>query len=110
MIEKQSIFMGNVANLIAFIITTKGYKVTGGELYRTKEQQQIYFEQGKTRTLNSKHLKRLAIDLNIFINGRLVYDKAKLQEIGDYWEALHPDNSWGGNWKSFVDTPHFQMT
>lgn len=90
------------------------FKITGGELYRTQDQQQIYYDKGKSKTMRSKHLKRLAIDLNFFIknkNGKrvLTYKKENIQKLGDYWESLNLDgkNEWGGNW-SFKDTNHFQ--
>ena len=58
--------------------------------------------------MNSIHLKRCAIDLNFFKDGKLTYDIPTLKPVGDYWESLHPKNQWGGNWKSFKDVPHFQ--
>jgi len=80
----------------------------GGELFRTKEQQKIYLDSGKSKTINSKHLLNLAIDLNFFnLEGELTYKKKDLQWIGDFWESLNDKNEWGGNWK-FLDTPHFQ--
>ena len=36
-----------------------------------------------------------------------VNSKATLAPLGAYWESLHPLNSWGGNGKKLVDTPHF---
>ena len=87
-----------------------GYEWSYGEAYRTMKQQEWYFAEGASKTMNSMHLKRLAIDLNIFKDGVYLLDKAHLQAIGDYWESLSPENQWGGNWKSFQDTPHFQKT
>ena len=107
MIEKQNRFMTHLASLILFA-QNNGFKITGGELYRTQEQQDIYIQQGKSKTKYSKHIKRLAIDLNFFKNDKLTYEKEELQFIGDYWEGLHPDNKWGGNWNTLIDTPHFQ--
>ena len=40
-------------------------------------------------------------------DGKLIYDKAMLAPLGAYWESLNPLNSWGGNGKKLVDTPHF---
>ena len=85
-----------------------GITLTGGELYRTLEQQAIYLKAGKSKTSKSKHLERLAIDFNFFIDGRLIYDKKLIQPLGDYWESLHPANRWGGNFTSLIDTPHFE--
>lgn len=82
--------------------------VTGGELYRTPEQQQIYVNTGRSKTMNSNHLRRCAIDLNFFMDGKIVWDKAQLSPLGSYWESLSPKNRWGGNFKSLVDVPHFE--
>lgn len=83
-------------------------KLTGGELYRTEYQQAKYVADGKSKTMRSNHLRRLAIDFNFFINGELTYDKDSLQKLGDYWERLNEKNRWGGNFTSFTDTPHFE--
>lgn len=83
-----------------------GYGVRMGEVQRTPEQQKIYVDAGRSKTMNSIHLKKCAADLHFTKNGVLCYP----QELGDYWESLSSQNSWGGNWKSFKDSPHFQRT
>ena len=107
LVAEQYAFMLDVAKLIQFC-ASEGIVVTGGELHRTPEQQQIYVKTGKSKTLNSKHLERLAIDLNFFVNGVLCYDVNKVSKVGKYWEGLSPKNSAGMFWKSFVDLPHFE--
>ena len=107
MSDEQWIFLQDVALLI-LEAKRLGIKLTGGELYRTEYQQAKYMEEGKSKTMNSNHLKRLAIDFNFFINGELTYDKERLQRLGDYWESLDDANRWGGNFKSFIDVPHFE--
>lgn len=106
--EKQQVFTLNIARLI-----NKADELcigmTFGHAWRSQQEQRRLFQLGKSKTLNSKHLQRLAVDFNFFINGKLTYKKKDLQELGDYWESLNKKNSWGGNWKSFLDTPHFEM-
>jgi hypothetical protein len=46
--------------------------------------------------------------LNFFKGGALIYDIKVLAPIGAYWESLNTKNSWGGNWNSFKDVPHFE--
>lgn len=123
--EKQQIFTKNVASLIAYA-DLLGIELTFGEAFRTPSQILLNFfgfivvkggvlgiqlKKAKklSNTLNSLHGKRLAVDFNFFINGKLTYDKHKLAELGKFWEGLHPDNRWGGNFKTFLDTPHFEM-
>lgn len=112
LVQKQAEFLINVTQLLAKAYEL-GFVVTAGELYRTPEQQKIYIQQGRSKTMESKHLQRLAIDLNFFKlnnegNLELTYSKSELQQIGDYWEKLDAENRWGGNWKNFKDTPHFE--
>jgi peptidoglycan L-alanyl-D-glutamate endopeptidase CwlK len=107
LVQEQQLFLLDACRLIAFA-TKQGFVVTGGELFRTTEQQEIYVKTGRSKTMNSNHLKRCAIDLNFFKSGELVYDKKVLQPLGDYWESLNKKNSWGGNWNSFKDVPHFE--
>jgi len=105
-VREQAAFLLDFAKLIEYA-TTQGFVVTGGELYRTPEQQQIYVKTGRSRTMNSLHLQRRAVDLNFFKDGKLVYDKVTLAPLGLFWESLHPLNSWGGNGVKLVDVPHF---
>lgn len=105
--QEQAAFLLDACKLIQYA-TSLGWSVTGGELFRTAEQQEIYFKQGKSKTMNSNHLRRLAIDLNFLKNGQPVWDKTALQDVGKYWESLHPLNRWGGNFKSLPDVPHFE--
>lgn len=105
-ISEQAAFLLDLTKLI-HKATELGFVVTAGELFRTAEQQQIYVKTGRSKTMNSLHLQRRAVDLNFFKNGALTYDKATLAPLGAYWESLHPLNSWGGNGVKLVDTPHF---
>jgi hypothetical protein len=112
--EKQRIFTRNVAKLIKHAYCN-GIELTFGEAYRTREQQLIYMQTNKSQTMNSRHLDRLAVDFNFFVNGNLTYDWETVKILGDYWETLHPKNRWGGDWNKndikdgWIDAPHFEM-
>jgi hypothetical protein len=106
LVTEQAAFLLDMCKLVQFA-TEQGFVLTAGELYRTPEQQEIYMKTGRSQTMNSMHLKRLAVDFNIFKDGKLVGSKATLAPLGAYWESLHPLNSWGGNGKKLVDCPHF---
>ena len=121
--EHQIIFTYHIAKLIEYAYGL-GISMTFGEAYRPMQMQLLYYYgytikriqdtiklvigSTKSKTLKSNHQRRLAVDFNFFINGNLTYDKTKLQDLGDYWESLDPLNKWGGNYKSFLDTPHFE--
>jgi len=106
LVAAQAEFLLHMGKLVEYA-TNAGFQVTAGELYRTPEQQEIYMKTGRSQTMNSLHLQRLAVDLNFFKDGKLVYNKQVLSPLGAFWESLHPLNSWGGNGVKLVDTPHF---
>ena len=104
---EQAAFLLDICKLIQHATDT-GWMVTGGELARTPEQQALHVKAGRSKTMNSIHLKRCAIDLNFFKDGQIIWDKGILAPLGAYWETLNPKNRWGGNFKSLVDCPHFE--
>ena len=103
---EQQIFTQNISQLI-LKANSLGINLTFGEAFRTEYQQREYLRTGKSKTMNSNHLKRLAVDFNFFINGRLVWEHPLITELGEYWESINEKNRWGGNF-SFKDTPHFE--
>lgn len=112
LIPTQHDFLQDVARLIQEACM-RGFIITGGELYRTEDQQRIYVDTGRSHTMNSRHLMRLAVDLNFFeptpTGGfRIIGNKDKLQPLGDYWESLNEHNRWGGNFTTLLDTGHFE--
>lgn len=110
LLKEQIAFQRDVRKLLDFI-EAQGLTCTFGEVLRTHEQQEIYFHSGRSKTMNSQHLKKLAVDLNFFreVDGNylIVENKKDLIAIGEYWEQLHPTNQWGGFWK-FYDAAHFE--
>lgn len=103
--QHQEVFAVHLALLILHAYQL-GYGVRVGEVERTAEQQKIYFTSGRSKTMNSKHLKRCAADLHFTKEGKLCYP----EELGKYWESLDPLNSAGMFWKSFKDAPHFERS
>jgi len=95
--EKQAKFTCMVAEFLTAICACKettGITVTLGEVHRTDYQQAEYVRTGKSKTHKSKHLKRLAIDLNLFINGKYITDGNKYRFLGEIWESI--GGRWGG--------------
>ena len=119
--EKQSAFLLDFAKLIIFAYE-QGYELSSGELLRTKSQQYLYFEgynlmkigsdlklaktKPVSKTMNSKHLLKLAGDLNLFKDGELVSDRKSFKPLADYWRALDKKNESGFDWG--WDYSHFQ--
>lgn len=91
--EKQRRFPLMIAGLVDFAYKN-GYELTFGEAYRTEEQQKLYLEKGLSKTMNSKHRDRLAVDFNLFKDGCYITDKNKYRFLGERWESL--GGRWGG--------------
>lgn len=103
--QKQRAFAIDVAQLIVFAYQN-GFEVTFGDAYRDPEVAQFYAQRGRGIS-NSLHCQRLAIDLNLFINGVYQSDGAAHRPLGEFWEALRPGNCWGGR---FGDGNHYSRS
>ena len=114
LLKDQMLFSRYVVSLLTYA-HSEGYEVTLKECLRTKEQQAIYFKNGKSKTMDSKHLRSLAIDLCFFKNGQWLTTFDQLKEIGNYWQGLDIECRWGGDWNregkqsSFFDALHFEL-
>lgn len=104
----QQLFAQDVARLIIFA-KSKGYEVTLGEAYRTKEQAALDAEHG-TGIRSSLHCERLAIDLNLFSNGKYLTETPDYAVLGEFWESLSKEHCWGGRFRSRPDGNHFSIT
>jgi hypothetical protein len=106
-VGRQQTFALNVAKLIIYI-NQQGYSCTFGEVQRTTQMAQIYARTGKG-ILDSNHLYKLAVDLNLFDkDGKYVIDSKEYKQFADYWLTLNPFNESGFFWKS-VDAQHYEM-
>lgn len=107
--DHQWEFLKDVGWLIAYA-TESGYKLTGGELYRTEQQHQWNKSNNLTQAKRSKHQDRLAIDVNLFIDNKLINDKEHPAwvDLGTYWEGMSEYNVWGGRWTTLNDPYHFE--
>lgn len=96
----REVFTKNHAKLMLWCYS-KGYAVTKGEAYRTKEQQAIYIKNGRSKVKVSQHQKRLAEDDHIWDakTGAKYITDLQWIEVGEYWESLDPKNRWGGRYK-----------
>lgn len=91
----QSEFLVNVAELILYAKSI-GYELTGGDLH------------AKTGHIKgSQHYKRLAIDLNLFIDGKYQRSTEAHRKLGEWWEDSNPRARWGGNFRR-KDGNHYE--
>ncbi len=81
--------------------------------FRTMEEQIQFKAQGKSQTLHSRHLGGFAVDLVALVNGRVSYKVEDMTRVADCFKRaaakLRIPIHWGGDWKSFKDTPHIEL-
>ena len=102
--EKQRLFSKLLADLIQWAYK-QGFEVTMGECFRTPEQAALNAQKG-SGIANSLHTKRLAVDLNLFVEGQYQPTTEAHRPLGEYWESLHPLCRWGGR---FNDGNHYEL-
>ena len=91
--QRQSEFARKVALLIQFAYE-QGFEITLGDAYRDPR-----CDYGSEVSF---HKKRLAIDLNLFKNGRYLTSTKSHEPLGLFWESL--GGTWGGR---FEDGNHY---
>ncbi len=79
LVNKQNKFAGMVAQLIIFA-QQRGYSITFGDAYRSPA---VKYGHAK-----STHRLRLAIDLNLFVDGKYVSTDEAHAPLHDFWDSL----------------------
>ena len=108
--QKQREFTRRVAHLIDFAYS-RGYELTFGEALRTDAQAKLNAANGSGIS-NSLHRLKLAVDLNLFIDGVYQTKSEAYKVLGEFWENLStPDAqcTWGGRFRK-PDGNHFSIT
>jgi hypothetical protein len=101
-VPRQETFAVNVAKLILFI-NANGYQVTLGETIRSKAEAEVYAKKG-IGIRDSNHIYRLAIDLNLFKDGKYLKTSKDYKFAGVYWQSLNKHNE-----HHCSDSNHFEM-
>jgi len=90
--EKQSKFVKMVALLI-FYAYEMGYEITFGDAWALVGHKK-----------DSNHGIRLAIDLNLFRDGKYLSSTKSHRPLGEFWESI--GGAWGGR---FNDGNHYSL-
>ena len=95
----------------ALEITEVDFAVLEG--VRSRARQEQLFKQKATKTMNSRHLTGHAVDLGAYVGGSIRWDWPLYYQIADAMKAaaaeLEVPLTWGGDWKTFPDGPHFEL-
>lgn len=106
--ERQRQFAHDLGVWISWVYEN-GYEITLGEVFRTEEQQKWYVQKGLSKTMNSRHRQKLALDFNLFVGGTYTSDIEKYRPLGEAWESLGEGHVWGGRWASLRDAGHIEL-
>lgn len=93
--EKQRVFTQMIGQLIGWAYD-HGYELTFGDAFRDPR-----VEYGHP---NSLHRSRLAVDFNLFKDGRYLTETDDHAPLGKYWESI--GGTWGGR---FNDGNHYSL-
>ena len=95
----------------AIEITAVDFTVLEG--LRDPERQKTLMKSGASKTLNSRHITGHAVDLGAYVGGSIRWDWPRYYQIADAMKAaaaeLEIPLTWGGDWKTFPDGPHFEL-
>lgn len=93
--SKQMQFAKMTVHLFVYLLSN-GYTFTYGDAYRDPRCPYGHKD--------SLHRSRLAIDLNIFRDGKYLAESGQYNDIGEFWESM--GGAWGGR---FGDDNHFSL-
>lgn len=100
----------------ALRITPYDFGITCGT--RTKEEQKQLVKDGKSQTLNSRHLPNSnglaeAFDFVVYVDGKVTWDERYYRPVMQAMVTAAIKNNvpirLGGLWRSFKDCPHIEI-
>jgi hypothetical protein len=83
-----------------------GYEVTLGDAFRDPRVHGKLGEKVGYGHRNSGHKNKLALDLNLFKDGKYLADTESHRPLGEWWEKQHELARWGGR---FADGNHYSF-
>jgi peptidoglycan L-alanyl-D-glutamate endopeptidase CwlK len=96
----------------AIEITEVDFAVLEG--VRSVARQEQLVKAGASQTMKSRHITGHAVDLGAYVNGSVRWDWPLYDKIALAMKAaaieLQVSIEWGGDWRTFKDGPHFQLT
>lgn len=96
--QKQSLFC-RMSALLILKAYEMGYELTYAWAYDPPES-------NSGRSPGSLHRQRLALDLNLFKDGKFLKKTEDHRPLGEWWEQQHPLARWGGR---FNDGNHYSL-
>ena len=103
LLQKQQEFVLMISKLIQFAYEND-YRLTFGDAYRDPRVHGDVGIKKSYSSANSLHKSRLAVDFNLFKDGKFLTSTEDHRPLGEYWESL--GGSWGGR---FNDGNHYSL-
>ena len=101
--QKQRLLTRLIAKLIDFAYS-QGYELTFGDAYRDPRTNGPMGVKLGYSHASSNHKQRLAVDFNLFKDGKFLTGTEDHRPLGEYWESL--GGAWGGR---FNDGNHYSI-
>lgn len=81
---------------------------------RSVERQKQLYASGASKTMNSRHLTGHAIDVAPLVDGAVSWDWPLYHQLAPVIKQaardLRVSLEWGGDWRTFKDGPHWQLS
>jgi len=123
--KSESNMMGLHPDLI--VLAKEAIKITpydfgiNSSTVRTKEQQEIFVAEGKSKTMSSRHvpsnnecLLSCALDFNVYVNGKITWDIKYFRPVAQAFVTTAIKYGipieLGILWRTFIDGPHCQLS
>ena len=103
--EKQELFMRLLPRLLDKAHEL-GFGIRGGDLFRDPRVHGAFGVKMGYGNPRSNHKNKLAIDLNLFRDGKFLSSTDDHAQLGEWWEQQHELCRWGGR---FNDGNHYSL-
>jgi len=103
--QKQREFTLMISKLIEFAYAN-GYELTFGDAFRDPRVHGVVGEKKSYSSASSNHKIRLAVDFNLFKDGKFLTATEDHKPLGAYWESL--GGAWGGRFTP-ADGNHYSL-
>ncbi|HDT0721536.1 TPA: M15 family metallopeptidase [Proteus mirabilis] len=104
----------DLVQVVCLAITFSEYDFVVIEGIRSLARQKALIKEGKSKTLNSRHLTGHAVDIVPLVNRVIPWQdwsafEAVSKVMKQAAQQLGISINWGGDWASFRDGPHYEL-
>ena len=112
-LDKMTGVNPKLVEVVKLAITKSPLDFSISEGLRTVERQKELVAQKKSQTMKSRHIVGETVDICVLVDGKVNWDFENYRKVADVFKEcakeLGVKITWGGDWTSFKDGPHFQI-